>query len=225
MYSVLSQGVFLIFIFCIAQQLVCLEALRHEPCCPTGTKKRKDGDDREGGQEGSFHAKQEPSDEPRPYPGVRTEGGEPPPRKGLRLQVFETQSRDESHERKAYRFSDPERQAPSHRPSGEEARAGQPGGKRTSCVRPASEEEAQRGNLSSGSSGDTKYTLPHKPFHPECPRAHSRLPGRSRHLPFSVLKFERKVSSRGDLISGSSLQPDFPRLEDKQAGGLSGPFC
>lgn len=127
-YFVLSQGVFLIFIFCIAQQLVCLESLRHEPCCPTGTKKRKDGDDREGGQEGGFHAKQEPSDEPRPYPVVRTEGGEPPPRKGLRLQVFETQSRDESHERKAYRFSDPERQAPSHRPSGEEACAGQPGG-------------------------------------------------------------------------------------------------
>lgn len=68
MYFVLSQGVFLIFIFCVAEQLACLEPLKHKPCCPTGTEQRKDGDDREGEQEGSFHAKQEPPMSPVPAP-------------------------------------------------------------------------------------------------------------------------------------------------------------
>lgn len=158
--------------------------------------------------------------EPSPFSVVRTEWGEPPPRKCLRLRVFETQSRDELHEGKAYRFSDPERQTPSHRegwlvgdtPWG----SGHP-----VTERPSSEGEAQRENVSSGSSGDTEHTLPRSP---STRRARVRILHRlasSRHLTFSILKLKRKVNSKGDFISGTSLHLNFLVLEDKQAGPVS----
>lgn len=68
------------------------------------------------------------------------------------------------HERKAYKFSDPETHTAE--PSGKVAHRGHTWENGHSVPeQPASEEETQRANLSSYLSGDIKYTLSSKPFH------------------------------------------------------------